>query len=79
MNVTLANWIPETLTYMMNIGIESIINKKLKFKDGWLGIKLGLISGWSCVEPEVGLDDPRGSLPTQGILQFFKKIALEPQ
>ena len=24
--------------------------------------------GWSCVEPETGLDDPYGSLPTQDLL-----------
>ena len=26
------------------------------------------IFGWSCAEPGVRLDDPRGSLPTQDIL-----------
>ena len=30
-----------------------------------------LISGWSCVEPGVGLDDPYGSIPTQDILWFY--------
>jgi len=29
---------------------------------------LGLNFVWSCVEPGVGLGDPCGSLPTQGIL-----------
>jgi len=28
----------------------------------------GLSFVWSCVEPGVGLDDPSGSLPTQGII-----------
>ena len=31
----------------------------------------GLSLGWSCVEPGVGLGDPRGSLPTWDILSPF--------
>lgn len=28
----------------------------------------GLDSGWGCMEPQVGLNDPNGSLPAQDIL-----------
>jgi len=34
----------------------------------------GLTFGWSCVEPEAGLSDPYGSLPTQDILSFYNSL-----
>lgn len=31
-----------------------------------------LVFEWSCVKPGVGLDGPRGRLPTQDVLRFCK-------
>lgn len=50
-------------------------NSDLSSIRGQLAINCGLISGWSCVEPRVGLKDPYGSLPTWTILWFYEIVS----
>ena len=35
----------------------------------------GLDSGWCCMEPQVGFNDPNGSLPTQDVLWFHENLS----